>query len=76
MFNHWTGEINLSKKKKEQKKSKTEKISEQKAFDFYFVAGYTSGGIPYGIKMEDAKDRGLLEEDKKYLKAVEEDYPF
>lgn len=51
-------------------------MSEQKIFDFYFVAGYTSGGMPYGIKNGEAEEQGLIEEDKKYLKAFEEDYPF
>ena len=43
--------------------------SGEEIFDFYFVAGYTSGGMSYGIKIEGVQDQGLLEEDKKYLKA-------
>lgn len=50
--------------------------SGEEIFDFYFISEYTSSGVSYGITMEDAQEQGLLEEDKKYLKAFEEDYPF
>lgn len=29
---------------------------------YYFIAGYTSGGAPYGITMEEAREQGLLDE--------------
>lgn len=29
---------------------------------YFFIAGYTSGGAPYGITMEEAKEQGLLED--------------
>ncbi|MGL4819508.1 MAG: hypothetical protein ACRC5C_05970 [Bacilli bacterium] len=29
---------------------------------FYFIAGYTSGGIPFGITWEEAKEEGLIED--------------
>ena len=32
--------------------------------NFYFIAGYTSGGAPYGITCEQAKRDGLLEDRK------------
>ncbi len=32
--------------------------------NFYFIAGYTSGGAPYGITWEQAKTDGLLEDKK------------
>ena len=32
--------------------------------NYYFIAGYTSGGAPYGITMEEAKEQGLLEENE------------
>ena len=28
--------------------------------EFYFVAGYTSGGAPYGITWEEAREQGLI----------------
>ncbi len=30
--------------------------------EFYFVAGYTSGGAPYGITWEEAREKGLIEQ--------------
>lgn len=32
--------------------------------DFYFIAGFTSGGAPYGVTWEQAWDEGLLSEDE------------
>lgn len=32
--------------------------------DFYFIAGCTSGGTPYGITWDQARDKGLLEVEK------------
>ena len=32
--------------------------------NFYFIAGYTSGGMPYGITWEEAKSKGLLEDEE------------
>lgn len=32
--------------------------------DFYFVAGYTSNGVPYGITWEEARRQGLIEDDE------------
>jgi|GEM_PF-2705759 hypothetical protein len=29
---------------------------------FYYIAGYTSGGAPYGITWEEARAEGLIEE--------------
>lgn len=29
---------------------------------FYFIAGYTSGGAPYGITWEEAAEQGLLDD--------------
>ena len=31
--------------------------------NFYFIAGFTSGGAPYGITWEEAAEHGLLDED-------------
>lgn len=30
--------------------------------NFYFIAGYTSWGFPYGITWEEAAEHGLLDE--------------
>jgi hypothetical protein len=30
--------------------------------DFYYIAGYTEGGAPYGITWEEANENGLLDE--------------
>lgn len=30
-------------------------------WDYYFVAGHTSGGVPYGTTWEEAEDLGLVE---------------
>ena len=32
--------------------------------DFYFVAGHTSNGVPYGITWEEARRQGLIEDDE------------
>lgn len=32
--------------------------------NFYYIAGYTSGGAPYGITWEEARRDGLLEEEE------------
>ena len=31
--------------------------------NFYYIAGYTSGGAPYGITWEQAEAEGLLNKD-------------
>ena len=31
--------------------------------DFYFIAGYTSWGFPYGITWREAREKNLVEED-------------
>lgn len=42
--------------------------------NFYFIAGYTSIGIAYGITWEEAMREGLLEENE--INLVFEDLPF
>ena len=39
---------------------------------FYYIAGYTSGGAPFGITWEEAKARGLLEEEPEQEKGNSE----
>lgn len=45
--------------------------------DFYFVAGYTSSGIPYGVTLEEAEEDGMyLQEDQKNDGIKDEKLPF
>ncbi len=67
--------ISLSKKKKNRKKKETNEVevmTEEELYGFDFIAGFTSGGAPYGITSEEAKEMELEEEqmDK------DRDYPF
>lgn len=39
---------------------------------FAFIAGYTSGGFPYGITWEEMEHKGLEEQEEN----LEEDLPF
>ena len=53
---------------KRKKISKLKKVSHGESFPeqdeyFYYIAGYTSGGAPYGITWEDARRDGLIEEE-------------
>lgn len=46
---------------------------------FYFVAGYTSGGFPYGITWEEAIEEGLVDENLEPIDSSEpetDDLPF
>jgi len=60
-------------KKKQQKRLERESAATDKEWseryrysegDFYFVAGHTSNGVPYGITWEEARRQGLLEDDE------------
>ena len=46
--------------------------------NFYFIAGYTSGGAPYGITWEETAEHGLLDEDDHKIDEPEspDDLPF
>lgn len=50
-------------------------MTEEELFGFYVIVGYTSGGAPYGITMEEAEEQGLLEEDRS-KKDSDNDLPF
>ena len=55
-----------SRKKNKRSKNNTESdLFEQPEQDdyFYFIAGYTPGGAPYGITWEEAREQGLTEND-------------
>lgn len=65
-------------KKKKKSKKEAGVLDDLQDEWFYFIAGYTSGGAPYGITWEEAERDGLLDdEDKKRLQYdEEEDLPF
>ena len=52
-------------KAKKEKRQRRKQQAEFQPFDqdeyFYFIAGYTSGGAPYGITWEQAREDGLLD---------------
>lgn len=53
------------RKKAAKREAKLNPSVERNSFqdaNFYFIAGYTSGGAPYGITWEQAREEGLLEE--------------
>ena len=62
--------MKMSKKPQQQngqRAKKTKRAENEKAFleqdeNFYFIAGYTSGGAPYGITWEQAAEEGLLDD--------------
>ena len=53
-------------KKKRKREAKKENSSSESFRDewFYYIAGYTSGGAPYGITWEEAEAQGLLGEEE------------
>ncbi|SEL69546.1 hypothetical protein SAMN04488100_10778 [Alkalibacterium putridalgicola] len=57
--------MTFDKARDEMKKSEEENFEDFVYGDsYFFIAGYTSGGAPYGITMEEAREQGLLEENK------------
>lgn len=57
--------MNMRKKKKKKKVvNKEVYIEEDRDENFYYIAGYTSNGMPFGITWEEAVEEGLVEEDK------------
>lgn len=49
-----------AKKRRKQKEEIFEDIYQDDYF--FFIAGYTPGGAPYGVTWEEARENGLLEE--------------
>ncbi|MBQ3795990.1 MAG: hypothetical protein II842_06855 [Butyrivibrio sp.] len=62
----------MAKKKKKQKQKKQYEMPllEQDE-NFYFIAGYTFGGAPYGITWEQAYEEGMIEDGEE-----DGDFPF
>ena len=57
---------NYEKRLELQKAAADKEWSERYPFsegDFYFVAGHSSNGVPYGITWEEAQRQGLIEDD-------------
>ena len=53
------------RKKAAKREAKQNMLPESNSFqdeNFFFIAGYTSGGAPYGISWDQAREEGLLEE--------------
>ena len=54
----------MSKKnRKRRKQTDPELTLLEQDENYYFIAGYTSRGAPYGITWEEAAEHGLLDED-------------
>lgn len=52
----------MAKKMNKRKNKQVEHpVLEQDEY-YYFIAGYTSGGAPYGITWEQAREDGLIED--------------
>ncbi|HJB23406.1 MAG TPA: hypothetical protein H9946_04570 [Candidatus Jeotgalibaca pullicola] len=62
------------RKKNKRKNSKLEFNSESNE-DFFFIAGYTSWGFPYGTSWEEAEEQRILEEEND-CERKKLDYPF
>ena len=59
---------NKAKREAEQERRRLEKklgnLNEDQDEYFYFIAGYTSGGAPFGITWEEAASEGMLSEEE------------
>ncbi|MCG7337062.1 hypothetical protein MHZ95_17520 [Sporosarcina sp. ACRSM] len=70
----------MKKYKRKRKQNEEEGHGEEFGQDehFFFIAGFTEGGIPYGITWEEAYEDGLVEEmGSSELKEIEdESLPF
>lgn len=54
---------------------KEPEINLEEHYGFYFIAGFTSGGLPFGTTMEEAEELGWLEGDNtKSAKADSKDW--
>ena len=61
------GQIKANQRRKLEKQKEDELFNNKypgSDENFYFIAGYTSGGMPYGITWEEAEEEGLLEDEE------------
>ena len=56
-------QLAAKKRKRQERRKPKEYINPDQDEYFYFIVGYTSGGVPYGITWEQARKDGLIEED-------------
>lgn len=59
----YENQLAAKKRKRQEGRMPKEYINPDQDEYFYFIAGYTSGGVPYGITWEQARKDGLIEED-------------
>lgn len=52
------------KRKQRQKQEESYGMEFEQDENFFFIAGFTEGGIPYGITWEEAYADGLVEEEE------------
>ena len=57
----YEAQLKAKKEKRQRRKQQVEFQSFDQDEYFYFIAGYTSGGAPYGITWEQAREDGLLD---------------
>ena len=57
----WNQRSKLEKQKEDEQLRNRYSYSDE---NFFFIAGYTSGGMPYGITWEEAEKEGLLEDEE------------
>ena len=56
-------QLAAKKRKRQERRMPKEYINPDQDEHFYFIAGYTSGGAPYGITWEQAREEGLVKEE-------------
>ena len=57
----YEAQLNAKKAKKQKRKQQVEYQPFEQNEYFYFIAGYTSSGAPYGITWEQAREDGLID---------------
>ena len=57
-------ETMAKKKKKKVKQKQHEEIMSMQDGEFYFIAGYTPGGMPFGITWDQVRAEGLVEDEE------------
>ncbi|MBQ1458841.1 MAG: hypothetical protein IIZ20_10075 [Butyrivibrio sp.] len=65
----------MAKKKSKKKKFQENQILEQDE-NYYFIAGYTSAGFPYGVTWEEARKDGLIDDVDNIECGEDEELPF